>query len=277
MTPHSYRPSPSFSGQGFLGTAVGRIIVVTLGVFFLQNLLPIVNTLFALTPKLAVERLFVWQIGTYMFLHGGFWHLFFNMIILWFFGNMVESVWGSRRFLRYYLACGIGGALLHMVFEYNASVVGASGAVFGLYLATAMMFPDSYVYLYFLIPVKVKYFVIGLAVLQLANGIAGPTGIAYFAHIGGMLAGLFFFRGEIMRRAGFARGPRPRWKPSVSEQRRGVDPQGGNERSRAEEPRSGDNIDSILDKISAKGYDNLTPTEKRILENYSRQPRDPSN
>lgn len=267
MTPYSYRPNPSFSGPGFLGSAVGRIIVATLVVFFLQFTIPAVNAVFALTPRLAVERLFVWQIVSYMFLHGGFWHLFFNMIILWFFGNMVESVWGSRRFLRYYIACGIGGALLHMAFEYNASVVGASGAIFGLYLATAMMFPDAYVYLYFLIPVKVKYFVIGLAVLQLANGIAGPSGVAYFAHMGGMLAGLLFFRGEILRRWGFARGPRRKWKTYVAEQRR----------QDQESREDNDNIDSILDKISAKGYDNLTPTEKRILENYSRQNQDPSN
>lgn len=269
MSPYSPRSQPSFSGPGFLGTAVGRIIAVTLAVFFLQNLIPAVNAVFALTPRLAVERLFVWQIVSYMFLHGGFWHLFFNMMVLWFFGNMVESVWGARRFLRYYLACGIGGALLHMAFEYNASVVGASGAIFGVYLATAMLFPDAQVYLYFLIPVKVKYFVIGLAVLQLAQGISGPSGIAYFAHMGGMLAGLFFFRHEIARRAGFARGPQRRWKSYQAEERR-------REETRRDTPRDENNIDSILDKISAKGYDNLTPTEKHILENYSRQRNDDS-
>lgn len=266
MTPYSHRPSQPFSGPGFLGTAVGRIIAVTLAVFFLQNLIPAVNAYLALTPRLAVERGFVWQIVTYMFLHGGFWHLFFNMLVLWFFGNMVESVWGARRFLRYYIACGIGGALLHMALEYNASVVGASGAIFGVYLATAMMFPDAQVMLYFLIPVKVKYFVMGLAVLQLAQGISGPSGVAYFAHIGGMVAGVFFFRHEIMRRWRFTRGPQKQWKAYVAEERR------------KDEQHGEDNIDSILDKISAKGYDNLSPTEKRILENYSRQqPRDPSN
>ncbi len=259
MTPYSYRPSQPFSGPGFLGTAVGRIIAVTVGVFFLQNLIPPINAILALTPRLVLERFMIWQPLTYIFLHGGFWHLFFNMLVLWFFGNMVESVWGSRRFLIYYLACGIGGGLLHMAFEYNASVVGASGAIFGVYLATAMLFPDAQVYLYFLIPVKVKYFVIGLAILQLAQGISGPSGIAYFAHMGGMATGLFFFRHEIMRRWKFSRGPQQKWKEYVREERH------------REEQRRDDNIDSILDKISAKGYDNLTPTEKRILENYSRQ------
>jgi membrane associated rhomboid family serine protease len=265
MNPSPYRPSSPFAGSGFLSTAVGRIIAANLAVFFLQNLIPAVNAYLALTPRLAVERLFVWQVVTYMFLHGSFWHLFFNMVVLWFFGNMVESQWGARRFLRYYIACGIGGALLHMALQYNASVVGASGAIFGVYLATAMLFPDAQVYLYFLIPVKVKHFVMGLAILQLANGIAGPSGVAYFAHMGGMLAGLFYFRHDLGRRLGFRRAPQPRWKARVAEEKR------------KPEPRPEDNIDSILDKISAKGYDNLSPTEKRILENYSRQePRDPS-
>jgi membrane associated rhomboid family serine protease len=199
-----------------------------------------------------------------MFLHGGFWHLFFNLLILWFMGSMIESVWGAKRFLRYYLICGVGGGLLHILLQYDASVIGASGAIFGLYFAAAMLFPDQYLYLYFLVPVKVKYFVIGLAILQLANGIAGPSGVAYFAHLGGMLAGLVFFRGEIMRRTRFTMGPRRRWRSHVRERRRREDESNQN------------NIDSILDKISAKGYENLTPTEKRILENYSRQRRNSS-
>jgi hypothetical protein len=187
------------------------------------------------------------------------------MLVLYFLGNMVEGVWGSKRFLRYYLVCGVGGGLMHMLFDYQSAVVGASGAIFGLYLAAAMMFPDAYVYLYFVIPVKIKYLVIGLTVLQLAHGIAGPTGVAYFAHLGGMAAGLWFFRGEIARRLGRSVGkPRlgPTWRPRASV-RKGRDSDVGSGK-----------IDSILDKISAKGYENLTPTEKKILENYSRAKRE---
>ncbi len=265
MTSRSYRPQPPFSGSPFLGSAVGRIIVATVAMFFAQNLFPSVEALLALTPRDVVERLFLWQLVTYMFLHGDFWHLFFNLIVLFFLGNMVEGAWGRKRFFRYYLVCGVGGGLLHMLLDYHAGVVGASGAIFGLYLAAAMLFPDAYVYLYFLVPIKIKYLVIGLAVLQLANGIAGRAGIAYFAHIGGMVAGLMFFRDVIARRLGWTGGGRrrgPTWRPRVGfPKRRGA---------RA----SADNIDSILDKISAKGYENLTPTEKRILENYSRQQRE---
>lgn len=264
MDTYSYRPAHRFSGHPFFGSAVGRIIVATVAVFFLQNLVPAVNQWLALTPRLVVEHLYLWQVVTYMFLHGSFWHLFFNLIVLYFIGNMVESAWGARRFTRYYLVCGIGGGLLHMLMQFDASVIGASGAIFGLYLAAAMLFPDNTVYLYFLIPVKVKYFVMGLAVLQLANGIAGPTGVAYFAHMGGMLAGLLFFRGEIVRHLRFATGPRRKWKSYLAE------------RPRRDRTGHTDNIDSILDKISAKGYENLTPTEKRILDNYSKQQRNQS-
>jgi membrane associated rhomboid family serine protease len=265
MTPQ-YRQSTPFSGFPFLDTAVGRIIVITVGVFFLQNLLPVANMWLTLTPRLAVEHFQVWQFFTYMFLHGSFWHLFFNMLMLWFLGTMIESVWGSARFMRYYVICGIGGGILHAVLQYNASVVGASGAIFGLYFAAAMLFPDQQMYLYFLIPVKIKYLVMGLTVMQLANGIAGPSGVAYFAHLGGMLAGAIMFRSEILRRLRFNAGPRRRWQAHIREQRRQDE----------ETTTSRSNIDSILDKISAKGYDTLTPTEKRILENYSRQRNDSS-
>jgi len=259
MQTRSYRPG--FMDAPFLGTAVGRLIIANVAVFGLQQALPAFSRWFALTPRLAVEHFQVWQIVTYMFLHGDFWHLFFNMVVLFFMGNMVESAWGPRRFLRYYLACGIGGALLHMALQYNASVLGASGAIFGLYLAAAMLFPDATVYLYFVLPIKIKYFAMGLAAMQLFFGLGGPSGVAYFAHLGGMLAGLFFFRTEIARRLRFATGPRRRWNGYVEEKKR------------TEEKASSDNIDSILDRISEKGYENLSSTEKRILEKYSRDNR----
>ncbi|HET6347582.1 MAG TPA: rhomboid family intramembrane serine protease [Candidatus Krumholzibacteria bacterium] len=267
MSPPLRQMSP-FSGPPFLGTAVGRIIVITVGVFFLQNVFPPINQYLALTPRLAIEHFQVWQFVTYIFLHGSFWHLFFNLLVLWFIGTMVEAAWGPARFMRYYLVCGIGGGLLHSLLQYNASVIGASGAIFGVYFAVAMLFPDQYLYLYFLIPVKVKYFVIGLTILQLANGIAGPSGIAYFAHLGGMLAGALMFQGEILRRMRFQAGPRRRWQAHIREVRR--------QDEEASRNNNVNNINSILDKISAKGYQTLTPTEKKILENYSRQRRDSS-
>jgi hypothetical protein len=133
-----------------------------------------VNTYLQLTPRDAVEHFQVWQFVTYMFLHGGFGHLFFNLLVLWFIGTMVETAWGPTRFLRYYIVCGIGGGLLHALLQYNASVIGASGAIFGVYFAAAMLFPDQYVYIYFLIPVKMKHLVVCLTLLaaMLASGLS---------------------------------------------------------------------------------------------------------
>jgi membrane associated rhomboid family serine protease len=243
---------------------VARLIAANVVVFLLQSLFPVITLYLGLTPRLVVERLWVWQLGSYMFLHGNFIHIFFNMLMLWMFGTTIERVWGPRHFLRYYLVCGLGGAVASIFFNYNNLIVGASGAIFGLYLAYAMMFPDHRIYLYFLIPVKAKYLVMGIAAFQLLNGLTGPQGIAYFAHLGGMAAGLLFFKSEVLQRWRFKAGPRRKWRQYMDERQR--------------EPRTEEqgNIDSILDKISEKGYENLSEVEKRILDNYSRDRRDGS-
>jgi membrane associated rhomboid family serine protease len=262
MTPthyHRQNQRPPW-GQSFASSIVGRLILANVVAFVLQQLFsPVFTNVFALTPRVVVENFYLWQLGTYMFLHGGFMHLFFNMLMLFIFGSTLEMVWGGRHFLKYYLACGIGAGLFSMVFSYNHPVLGASGAIFGLYLAYAMVFPNNYVYLYFLIPVKAKHLVAGLAILQLAMGLSGPTGIAYFAHLGGMATGLIFFRSAIRNKIQFNMGAKQRWNTYKQDRR---------ERNDGHET---ENIDSILDKISAKGYENLTTTEKRILENYSRK------
>ncbi len=152
-----------------------------------------------------------WQYITYMFMHADFSHLFFNMFALWMFGNAIENYWGSVRFLIYYLITGIGAGIVQNVvlgleihsvvmqgyafsavlpmFQ-NAVTIGASGAVFGILLAFGMMFPNMLIYIYFLFPMKAKWFVILSAVLELFFGVSGSDGVAHFAHLGGMLFGL---------------------------------------------------------------------------------------
>ena len=145
-----------------------------------------------------------YQFVTYMFLHGGFWHLFSNMFALWMFGRTLEYELGSRRFLIYYMICGIGAALLQMGIasltgEIYFRLVGASGAVMGLLLAFGVMHPNNMIYIMPLpFPIKAKWFVVGYAVLELLLGWSGAdSGIAHFAHVGGMLWGLgllFYWR-----------------------------------------------------------------------------------
>ena len=160
----------------------------------------------------------VHQLFTYMFMHGNFAHLFFNMFALWMFGNTLENIWGPKRFLLFYILCGIGAGLIQEGVQYIVyarelaqyqnvnmggtiipmgqylnylTTVGASGAIYGLLLAFGMMFPNSMIYLYFFMPIKAKWFVIGYAVIELLNGL-GASGdhVAHFAHLGGMLVGL---------------------------------------------------------------------------------------
>ena len=138
-----------------------------------------------------------YQFVTYMFLHGSFAHLFGNMFALWMFGRTLEYELGSRRFLIYYMVCGIGAAILQMLVAWLTgdvyfSVIGASGAVMGLLLAFGVMHPNNMIYVMPLpFPIKAKWFVIGYAVLEIVLGSSGAnTGVAHFAHVGGMLWGL---------------------------------------------------------------------------------------
>lgn len=157
----------------------------------------------------------IWQFVTYMFMHGSFSHLFFNMFALWMFGYALENYWGSKRFLVYYLVTGIGAALIQtgvlafdvagMAKTYPPYVVqntvdqivtiGASGAVFGILLAFGMCFPNVPIYLYFFIPIKAKWFVLIYGAIELFAGIGGTAdGVAHFAHLGGMIFGFILIK-----------------------------------------------------------------------------------
>ena len=149
-----------------------------------------------------------YQFVTYMFLHAGFGHLFGNMFALWMFGRTLEYELGSKRFLTYYIVCGIGAALIQVgiatLFGENLTLLGASGAVFGLLLAFGVMHPNNMIYIIPLpFPIKAKWFVVGYAVLEIALGWSPlQTGVAHFAHVGGMLWGLLLLywwkkRGDI--------------------------------------------------------------------------------
>lgn len=166
------------------------IIGVCVAVFLLQNL----SASLALWP-LQSGRFEPWQILTYGFLHGGFNHIFFNMFALWMFGLPIERVWGSQRFVMYYLVCLVGAGITQLVVQQLSGefypTIGASGAVFGLLLAYGVMFPNSRIFLIFLpIPIKAKWFVLIYGGIELMFGIAQALPqIAHFAHLGGLLFG----------------------------------------------------------------------------------------
>ncbi|MCW9707165.1 rhomboid family intramembrane serine protease [Fodinibius salsisoli] len=139
----------------------------------------------------------IWQLVSYMFLHAGFSHIFFNLFALWMFGQAIENYWGTRRFTVYYFLTGIGAALLHMLIGAGgAPTLGASGAVYGILLAFGMMFPERPIMLLFPpIPIKAKYFVAGFGVIELISGLSrANSGVAHFAHLGGMLVGFILIK-----------------------------------------------------------------------------------
>ncbi|MFN8116899.1 MAG: rhomboid family intramembrane serine protease [Bacteroidia bacterium] len=134
------------------------------------------------------------QFITYMFMHADISHIFLNMLAVYMFGSILESMWGPKRFLNFYLLCGLGAAALQLAIsafhnEYTV-LLGASGAVFGLLVAFAMMFPNTELQLYFIIPVKAKYLVTAYAAFELYNGFFTNDNIAHFAHLGGLVMGI---------------------------------------------------------------------------------------
>ncbi len=221
-----------------------------------------------------------WAVLTYMFVHGGFWHLFWNMVALFFFGPPLEEKWGSSEFLRFYMVCGLGGVALSFLFP-AALVVGASAAIYGVMLAFAMNWPEAPIYVWGILPVKAKWLVGAFAVLAFLNaffttGGAGG-GVAHFAHVGGLVAAFLYLRSD--------------WRPSVRQRPKTAgrprrlaivprDPAAeaegstrSNRRVDKEERALLDAVDRVLDKISAKGIESLTEEERRLLDEVSRRHR----
>jgi membrane associated rhomboid family serine protease len=192
----NYSPNTSFS---IFPPAVKHLLIVNLLVFFaLTN--PVMGNFLiqygALWP-IGSGMFAPWQLITYMFLHAGFGHVLFNLFALWIFGQGIENYWGTKRFTIYYFLTGIGAALLHMwISGTGAPTVGASGAVFGILIAFGMMFPDRYIILLIPpIPIKAKYFVAIFGAIELFSGIMRPdSGIAHFAHLGGMVIGFLLIK-----------------------------------------------------------------------------------
>ncbi len=228
-----------------------------------------------------------WQLFTYMFLHGGLGHLFFNMLALWMFGMELENTWGSRKFFIYYLLCGLGAgianSLVTMTLGQTWPTVGASGAVFGVLIAFGMLFPDRPIYLYFLLPVRAKYFIAVYIAMELFYGVSGTSdGIAHFAHLGGAAVGFIYMLVDMGTIPGKSllqqvRGEIKNPFASASPHRDGeiydakfYDIRSGRSLD-DEEGVSQEVIDAILDKISTGGYQNLTDDEKRMLNEASRK------
>lgn len=240
---------------------VKRLIIINLVIWLLMlagyNLL----SPFGLTPTL-VKKGYIWQLFTYMFLHGDFFHILFNMFALWMFGRSIEERWGTKEFVKYYFITGIGAGVFTFILSMNSSIptIGASGAIFGILVAYAMMFPDSLIYVWFLFPVKAKYLVVFFAILELIASVRyTPDGIGHFAHLGGIVVGYLYLKSDWRLSRFFGFFKKIKYKKKVRTLHK--------KKEKTEELMK--RVDQILDKINQVGYDNLSKEEKKILEKAS--------
>ncbi len=259
-------------GFGLIWTpAVKYLIIINAAIFIFQELTGFrpFHTL-GLVPKHIWHNGMVWQLVTYMFFHGGLWHLAFNMIALWMFGSMMERHWGTRRFLKYYFMTGIGAGISTFLFTINSTIptIGASGAIYGLLVAYAVTFPEQIIYLYLFIPIKAKYFALLFGFIEFMASISySGDSIGHLAHLGGMVVGFVYLKRTNMW-LWFGRTLRRRLdKRKMREQ---VKEEQDMESTRQE-------IDRLLDKINQIGYENLTKKERKILDQSSAYLRDKDN
>jgi membrane associated rhomboid family serine protease len=164
----------------------------------------ILDEWFGLRPEW-VFGLEIWRVVTYMFLHGGIFHILFNMLALWMFGVELERMWGPRYFVKYYFACGVGAAITMLVLSllpvpalgdlYDKLTIGASGAVYGILLAFALYFPNVPIILFFVFPVPARYAVMIMGGIALLSSMNTTGGVAHAAHLGGLIAGYLFLKG----------------------------------------------------------------------------------
>ncbi len=241
---------------------VKKLLIINIVVFLITYALPRSVLYLGLLPFAVTHGHWYWQFLTYMFLHGDFMHILFNMYALLLFGSQVEGALGSRSFLRFYLVTGIGAGVITYLFDIDARIptIGASGAIFGILVAYGMMFPNRIILAFFIIPMKAWQFVIVFGFIELMASISsGGTGggIAHNAHLGGLGIGFLYIRyGERVKY--YWRGIRRGWQGSQRhhEAQRETESQDYIRRE----------IDPILDKISKSGIHSLTRKEKKKLK-----------
>ncbi len=267
MTPFNTYESQGW-GRAIRGQSAVTLLVAVNVAFYLVTLLAGTRFLasLALVPHDAWSKGMLWQFATYLFLHGGLLHLFFNMYSLWVFGRDVESLWGRAAFLRYYFITGIGAGVVHTLITPHSvtPTLGASGAVMGVLAAFAILFPDRELalLLFFIFPIRMRARTLALifAGLSLAAGMAAsPDHIAHFAHLGGMLVGVVYLK----------------WPSILSLRRhRNIDGKWRKQgRHNEDRMRMEAKVNRILDRANAVGMDRLSWRERRFLKKASKQMR----
>ena len=289
--------------------AVQALIAINVAIFFLQaTIVPPGAMQEALGFNFATAPSRWWSVATYMFVHGDFWHVFWNMYALFIFGPRLEHAWGTRKFGVFYLLSGLGGLICYTLFFRGSGslLLGASGAIFGVMGAYALLWPKQEIYLFWVLPMRVLTVVMLLVGFNLAMGLlnlagGGGTNVAYFAHLGGFIVAWLYMRtppsvsiDQLRQRISQVpdteeQPPRaiPRALPRSRERVDEVDEIVAKSKAVASKrptvvtpvPKmagrdlKADEVNRVLDKISAEGLDSLTSEERRLLEEMSRKLR----
>ena len=252
--------------QFSLPQGVKNIIIANLIVFILLELSGMKLNIFrsfGLIPSQIIFEFKIWQLFTYMFLHDGFFHILLNMLFLWMFGREIEMIWGRDEFYKYYFVTGVGAGLLNSIFSFNSSipVVGASGAVFGILLAFALIYPNREVLLYGIVPIKVKFMVLGLAAIAFFSTIMiQQSRISHLTHLSGMISGIIYLRWNFIKSI---------INNLLNQHKRTTSTKVYHMKSK--KPKMDEdilikkNVDKVLDKLNTEGWENLSDAEQQIL------------
>jgi membrane associated rhomboid family serine protease len=209
-------PRIRFDWRGFITPAVKILVLTCSGVFLFQTLFAIffgkvaeyqqIIVRFGLVPLGPIPALRIWQPVTYLFLHGGLFHLLINMLMLWMFGRELELVWGKKKFLNYFFLCGVGAGLITILVKVlpmlwgrppgDVPTIGASGAIFGILIANAILFPDRQIWLFPLpVMIPMRPFVAVMAAIEFFSTLGSPgDNVSHLCHLGGMLIGWIYLR-----------------------------------------------------------------------------------
>lgn len=260
----SHQTQFTWNPRSFTG-AIKTIIIVNTAMYLLQLLsasqIDLIR-IFGLSSSTVWPL--VWQPITYMFMHGGFWHLAINMFVLWMFGSGLESIWGKQDFLKYYFITGVGSGLVWLLFNIGGSnyiLIGASGAVYGLLMAYGLMFPNRTIYIYFLFPIKVKWFVLFVGAIAFFSSTGPGSNISHLTHLSGMLIGYLYLRfSDHWRDISF--NIRKKYIELLTSQRK---------KSIKREAKLQQEVDMLIEKANICGWESLSEDEQSKLQSVSRE------
>jgi membrane associated rhomboid family serine protease len=249
---------------------VARLLFLNVVMYVLTLAVPGLGDALVFVPVFLLSR--PWTLLTYMFLHGSLGHIFFNMLALYFFGPRIEARLGSRRFLGLYLASGVMGGLLSFTSPMTG-VIGASGAVYGVMFGFARYWPRDVVHIWGVLPVEVRWLVVGMTVLSLVSGFGGAgDGIAHFAHLGGFLGAWIYLK--VLDRTSGARRFQSRavsTAPAVVATTSGAVARWSRIQREGLHPVNLEELDRVMAKLQREGLSRLTDGEKEFLERFSQR------